>query len=116
MRRGEAVARKRDVDHEGLPRGVRGAPSRRVRHSVEARRDGALVGGLYGLSLGGAFFGESMFHRETDASKAAFATLVFRLAAEGFTLVDCQATTPHLLRLGAVEIPRTEYLSGSPPP
>jgi leucyl/phenylalanyl-tRNA---protein transferase len=79
-------------------------------HSVEARRGGTLVGGLYGLSLGGAFFGESMFHREADASKAAFATLVGRLASEGFTLVDCQATTPHLLRLGAVEIPRVEYL------
>jgi leucyl/phenylalanyl-tRNA---protein transferase len=79
-------------------------------HSVEARRGGALVGGLYGVSIGGAFFGESMFHRETDASKAAFATLVARLAAESFTLLDCQAATPHLLRLGAAEIPRAAYL------
>jgi len=79
-------------------------------HSVEARLDGALVGGLYGVSLGSAFFGESMFSLEDDASKAAFIPLVWRLADEGFTLVDSQVYTDHMAGLGAREIPRTEYL------
>ena len=79
-------------------------------HSAEARLDGELVGGLYGVSLGSAFFGESMFSRADDASKAAFIPLVWRLVQEGFTLVDSQVYTDHLAGLGAREIPRAEYL------
>ncbi|HYD65952.1 leucyl/phenylalanyl-tRNA--protein transferase [Azospirillum sp.] len=78
-------------------------------HSVECWRDGRLVGGLYGVSLGGAFFGESMFSRETDASKVALVHLVARLRAAGYTLLDTQFVTEHLTRFGAVEIPRAEY-------
>jgi leucyl/phenylalanyl-tRNA---protein transferase len=78
-------------------------------HSVECRRDGRLVGGLYGVSLGGAFFGESMFSRETDASKVALVHLVARLKRNGFALLDSQFVTEHLKQFGAVEIPRTEY-------
>lgn len=79
-------------------------------HSVEARLDGALVGGLYGVALGGAFCGESMFHRATDASKIALVALVQRLRERGFTLLDTQWTTPHLLQFGTQEIPREDYL------
>lgn len=79
-------------------------------HSVEVRQDGALVGGLYGVALGGAFFGESMFHRVTDASKVALVALVTRLRARGFTLLDTQWVTAHLQQFGAIEIPRPEYL------
>lgn len=79
-------------------------------HSVEAWRDGDLAGGLYGVHIGAAFFGESMFHRETDASKVALVALVERLIAGGFTLLDTQWVTPHLQQFGAVEIPRTDYL------
>jgi len=78
-------------------------------HSVEAWRDGQLAGGLYGVSIGGAFFGESMFHRETDASKVALAALVERLRHQGFALLDVQYVTPHLQSLGAIEIPHTAY-------
>ena len=78
-------------------------------HSVEAYKNGALVGGLYGVSLGAAFFGESMFHRARDASKVALAHLVARLRRGGFRLLDAQFVTPHLERLGAVEISRDEY-------
>jgi leucyl/phenylalanyl-tRNA--protein transferase len=78
-------------------------------HTVEAWRDGALVGGLYGVHLGAAFFGESMFHRETDASKVALAHLVARLARGGFSLLDAQFVTPHLASLGAVELPKEAY-------
>jgi len=80
-------------------------------HSVEVRIEGALVGGLYGVHLGGAFFGESMFHRVTDASKVALAALVDRLRRAGFLLLDIQWVTPHLAQFGAVEIPRKEYLT-----
>jgi leucyl/phenylalanyl-tRNA--protein transferase len=80
-------------------------------HSVEAWRGDELVGGLYGVALGGMFFGESMFSREDDASKAAFIPLVWRLREEGFTLVDSQVYTDHLAGLGAREIARLEYLS-----
>ena len=80
-------------------------------HSVEAWQDGQLVGGLYGVSLGSAFFGESMFFKVPDASKAAFAVLVGQLAAWGFTLIDCQQTTKHLLRFGAQEVQRFRYLA-----
>ncbi|HEY9539729.1 MAG TPA: leucyl/phenylalanyl-tRNA--protein transferase [Kiloniellaceae bacterium] len=78
-------------------------------HSVECWRNGTLVGGLYGVSLGGAFFGESMFSRATDASKIALAQLVLRLRRGGFQLLDTQFTTPHLSRFGVVEIPREDY-------
>jgi leucyl/phenylalanyl-tRNA--protein transferase len=78
-------------------------------HSVEVRQDGELVGGLYGLALGGAFFGESMFSRRTDASKAALVHLVARLRHGGFRLLDAQFVTDHLKQFGAVEIPRAEY-------
>ena len=80
-------------------------------HSIETWRDGQLVGGLYGVHIGAAFFGESMFHRETDASKAALAALVDRLTRRGFRLLDVQWLTPHLAQFGAVEIPRRTYLA-----
>lgn len=80
-------------------------------HSVEAWQDGELVGGLYGISLGSAFFGESMFFKVPDASKAAFAVLVNQLNAWGFTLIDCQQTTHHLLRFGAKELQRFRFLA-----
>ena len=83
-------------------------------HSVEARRDGRLVGGLYGVTLGGAFFGESMFVRPdlggTDASKVCLVHLVGRLRERGFVLLDSQFANDHVLRLGAVEIPAEDYL------
>jgi leucyl/phenylalanyl-tRNA--protein transferase len=79
-------------------------------HSAEARLGGELVGGLYGVALGGMFFGESMFSLADDASKAAFIPLAWRLRDEGFTLVDSQVYTGHLAGLGAREIPRSEYL------
>ncbi|MEM6646093.1 MAG: leucyl/phenylalanyl-tRNA--protein transferase [Bacteroidota bacterium] len=78
-------------------------------HSVECWQAGALVGGLYGVALGGAFFGESMFHRARDASKVALVHLVARLKAGGYTLLDTQFTTPHLEQFGAAEIPREVY-------
>jgi leucyl/phenylalanyl-tRNA--protein transferase len=80
-------------------------------HSVETWQDGRLVGGLYGVHLGGAFFGESMFHRVTDASKVALAALVDRLQRRGFLLLDIQWVTPHLEQFGAIEIPRRAYLA-----
>lgn len=79
-------------------------------HSVECWREGKLVGGLYGLSLGRCFFGESMFHRETDASKVAFVTLSQRLAQMDFELIDGQIANPHLESLGAISISREEFL------
>ncbi|MFT8244646.1 leucyl/phenylalanyl-tRNA--protein transferase [Roseomonas sp. BN140053] len=78
-------------------------------HSVETWHEGRLVGGLYGVRLGGAFFGESMFSRETDASKVALAHLVARLRSGGFTLLDTQFLTEHLARFGAIEIPQADY-------
>jgi leucyl/phenylalanyl-tRNA---protein transferase len=80
-------------------------------HSVEAWLDDRLAGGLYGVALGGAFFGESMFHRVTDASKVALVALVERLRARGFRLLDVQWVTPHLEQFGAIEIPRAVYLT-----
>ena len=80
-------------------------------HSVECWLDDRLVGGLYGIALGNAFFGESMFSRATDASKVALAWLVARLRAGGYTLLDCQFMTDHLKSLGAVEIDRADYLA-----
>jgi leucyl/phenylalanyl-tRNA--protein transferase len=79
-------------------------------HSIEVSQDEQLVGGLYGVSLGAAFFGESMFHRVTDASKVALAALVERLRDRGFALLDVQWVTPHLERFGAIEISRRQYL------
>jgi len=79
-------------------------------HSVEAWKDGQLVGGLYGVSLGAAFFGESMFHRVRDASKIALVHLVNRLRERGFELLDSQATTQHLRQFGCIDIPAQEYL------
>lgn len=81
-------------------------------HSVEAWRGGKLAGGLYGLSLGAAFFGESMFARESDASKVAFVRLVRQLDAWGFQMVDCQVPTDHLSRFGATEWSRKRFLEG----
>jgi len=78
-------------------------------HTVEAWREDRLVGGLYGVSLGGAFFGESMFHRETDASKVALVHLAARLVAGGFHLLDAQFVTAHLASLGAIEVPKEIY-------
>jgi leucyl/phenylalanyl-tRNA---protein transferase len=83
---------------------------RGVAHSIETWREGKLVGGLYGVALGGAFFGESMFHRETNASKIALMALVDRLRERGYTLLDIQWTTPHLEQFGAIETPRDVYL------
>jgi leucyl/phenylalanyl-tRNA--protein transferase len=82
-----------------------------VAHSMEVWQGGSLVGGLYGVHLGGAFFGESMFHRVTDTSKIALVALVDRLVRRNFALLDVQWVTPHLERFGAVEIPRVKYLA-----
>jgi leucyl/phenylalanyl-tRNA--protein transferase len=79
-------------------------------HSVEAWNGDRLAGGLYGVAIGGAFFGESMFHHETNASKVAFVALIERLRARGFTLLDTQWVTPHLEQFGAIEVPRAAYL------
>jgi leucyl/phenylalanyl-tRNA---protein transferase len=79
-------------------------------HSLEIWRDGKLAGGLYGVQLGGAFFGESMFHRVPGASKVALVHLAARLRKKGFRLLDTQWTTPHLVQFGAISIPRREYL------
>ncbi len=80
-------------------------------HSVETWRDGALAGGLYGVSLGRMFFGESMFAREPDASKVALAHLAHQLEAWDFTLIDCQLPNEHLATLGAREMPRRDFLA-----
>lgn len=80
-------------------------------HSVETWREGRLVGGLYGVSMAGAFFGESMFSRETDASKVALVALVSRLRDRGFLLLDTQWSTEHLERFGCTDLPRDEYLA-----
>jgi leucyl/phenylalanyl-tRNA---protein transferase len=78
-------------------------------HTVEAYRDGILVGGLYGVAIGGVFFGESMFHRETDASKVALVHLVARLKRGGYRLLDAQFVTDHLSTFGAIEIDKSLY-------
>ena len=125
MRRGHFEVRV-DTDFEGVMRGcadrpdgswisdrfveVYGALHRAGKaHSVEVWSGGELVGGTYGVALGGAFMAESKFHRATDASKVALAALVERLRERRFTLLDVQYVTPHLERLGAVEITRREY-------
>lgn len=91
--------------------GYEGLHARGVAHSVEVwDADERLVGGLYGIALGAAFTGESMFHHATDASKVALVHLVARLRARGFTLLDAQVPTPHLASLGAVPVPRVVFL------
>ncbi len=80
-------------------------------HSVEAWEGSELAGGLYGVAIGGAFFGESMFHRRRDASKVALVALVERMRSRRFKLLDIQFLTPHLERFGAIEIPRRTYLA-----
>ena len=80
-------------------------------HSVEAWQNGELVGGLYGLAIGRMFYGESMFSRRSDASKAALAHLIRQLERWGFGMIDCQMNTPHLASLGAREIPRKEFVN-----
>ena len=79
-------------------------------HSVEVWRGGKLAGGLYGVAIGGAFFGESMFYHATDASKIALVALVERLRTQRFVLLDTQWTTPHLEQFGTVQIPKEEYI------
>ncbi len=79
-------------------------------HSLEVWREGMLAGGLYGVQIGGAFFGESMFHHVPGASKVALIVLATRLKTAGFQLLDTQWTTPHLAQFGAISIPRREYL------
>ncbi len=81
-----------------------------VAHSVESWRDGKLMGGLYGIALGRMFFGESMFARETDASKVALVALVEKLTRDGFELIDCQQETKHLARFGARPIARADFV------
>jgi leucyl/phenylalanyl-tRNA---protein transferase len=83
--------------------------ARGAAHSVECRHEGVLVGGLYGVAIGAVFFGESMFSRETDASKVALVHLVARLRAGGYRLLDTQFLTPHLARFGGIEISRARY-------
>lgn len=95
--------------NDEIVRLYRGLFARGAAHSVEAWREGALVGGLYGVSLGAAFFGESMFSRETDASKVALVHLVARLRLGGYRLLDTQFLTPHLARFGGIEISRARY-------
>ena len=82
-----------------------------IAHSAEIWQQDQLVGGLYGLALGGVFFGESMFSRVPDSSKAALALLIGKLVQWDFRLIDCQVSSDHLLSLGAEEIPRTEFIN-----
>jgi leucyl/phenylalanyl-tRNA--protein transferase len=84
--------------------------ARGIAHSIESWREGKLVGGLYGLALGRMFFGESMFARETDASKVALVALVEKLKRDGFELIDCQQETRHLASFGARPIPRLQFV------
>jgi leucyl/phenylalanyl-tRNA--protein transferase len=79
-------------------------------HSVETWQEGELVGGLYGVAMGGAFFAESMFTRVSDASKVALVSLVRQLQIWGFRLMDCQQSSPHIKMLGAEDIPRRDFL------
>lgn len=110
----EGCAARADADGDWIDEEIIGSycalHERGFAHSVETWRDGALVGGLYGVAIQGAFFGESMFHRVSDASKAALAALVDRLRARGYALLDTQWVTGHLAQFGAVEVPRRRYL------
>lgn len=109
------AAPRGDDDRTWITDGMREAygtlAARGYAHSVEAWRDGTLVGGLYGVSVGRMFFGESMFSWSNDASKVAMVCLVRQLARWGFELIDCQMSTSHLASLGAREIPRAEFLT-----
>lgn len=108
----EAVANRPDTWINGqIESAVQILHGRGHAHSIETWQDGRLVGGLYGISLGTAFFGESMVSRATDASKVALAHLVARLRVGGFTLLDCQFMTSHLASLGAIEISRADYMA-----
>lgn len=82
-----------------------------VAHSVEAWKEGQLAGGLYGVAIGRVFFGESMFHRESEASRSALAALVALLTERGFSLIDCQQVTPHMLAMGAKPVQRADFLT-----
>ncbi|MEI9986778.1 MAG: leucyl/phenylalanyl-tRNA--protein transferase [Aliidongia sp.] len=104
-----AADRPRTWINDEIVRLYSGLFQRGCAHSVEAWYEGELVGGLYGVSLNGAFFGESMFSRMTDASKVALVHLVGVLIRGGYSLLDTQFVTEHLQRFGAVEIPRAEY-------
>jgi leucyl/phenylalanyl-tRNA---protein transferase len=106
-----ACAKRKDtwINHEIIESYVR-LHELGFAHSVEAWSNGKLAGGLYGVAIGGAFFGESMFHKVTDASKIALVALFERLHAKKFALLDTQWLTPHLAQFGAVEISRSEYL------
>jgi leucyl/phenylalanyl-tRNA--protein transferase len=95
---------------EGMKEAYIGLHHAGYAHSVESWFEGRLAGGLYGVSLGSIFFGESMFTKKSDASKAAFVALVRHLTKWNFTLIDCQMTTPHLQSFGACEIPRTAFM------
>ena len=110
----EACAERRDEEGNWIDREIIESycalHNQGVAHSVETWEHGTLVGGLYGVALGGAFFGESMFHRAKDASKAALVGLVEQLRTRGYTLLDTQWVTDHLLQFGAIEIPRRRYL------
>jgi leucyl/phenylalanyl-tRNA--protein transferase len=112
--RGCAGVRRADADGTWITPAMIAAYEELARrgfaHSAEAWRAGALVGGVYGVSLGGAFFGESMFTLEADASKVAFVTLVRQLAAWGVDFVDCQVHTPHVEKLGARAFSREDFL------
>jgi leucyl/phenylalanyl-tRNA---protein transferase len=129
IRRSQRFTTTRDTDFDGVVAGCADRPGEGtwitpamraaygrlhrlgIAHSVEVRNiRGELVGGLYGLALGGAFMAESMFHRERDASKVALAELDGHLADRGFALLDGQLPTDHLLRMGAQVIPRADYL------
>ncbi|WP_338112477.1 leucyl/phenylalanyl-tRNA--protein transferase [Sphingomicrobium nitratireducens] len=104
------AARSETWINETIERATLGLHAAGHAHSVECWKDGELVGGLYGVRLGGAFFGESMFSIATDASKVALAHLVARMKAGGFALLDCQFMTDHLASLGAIAVGRDEYL------
>ena len=106
---GQGIERSSTWINQGIRRLYRALFDMGHVHTIEAWRDGALVGGLYGLAMGGAFFGESMFHRESGASKVALVHLAARLRRGGFALLDTQFVTPHLASLGAVEISRADY-------
>lgn len=104
------AARDETWINPGLERLYHALHARGAAHSLEVWQDGALAGGVFGVSLGGAFFGESMFSRRTDGSKIALAYLVDLLNRAGFVLFDTQFITPHLASLGAVELPRSRYM------
>lgn len=108
----EATARRPDTwINPDIERAYAELHRRGYAHSVESWLDGELVGGLYGVRLGAAFFGESMFSRATDASKVALAHLVARLRVGGFRLLDCQFLTDHLASLGTIEVAREDYVA-----